>query len=224
MKRILITRPKNQARELVKALESQETEVFVEPIFEIEELEVKKPAQNFSALIITSTNACFALRELQIPKEMPIFIVGKKTAQKLRTLGYNNVILSSENSAQSLTDAVEFYDGQILYLRGEKISFDFAGKYNNICEILVYKVKENESFSSEFLEFCQKNSFDEVLLLSQNSADLFFRLLKRHNLLESFLSAKIVCLSKKILEAASGFGFTKITTFDHNQILKKFYD
>ena len=227
MKTILITRPKNQAQDLAQTLANHNIKTFIEPIFEVEEIKVEKLPQNFSAIIITSINACFILRKFAIPKNTLIFTIGKKTEQKIREAGFDNIILSTKNSAQSLQDQVAQYDGEILYLRGNKISFDFAQYFDKISQITVYQIKESDKFSDEFLKFCQENSpnpFDEILLFSQNSALIFFRLAKEHNLLEYFLDAKIVCLSSKIVETASSLGFSQVAIFDENPILKKFYE
>jgi len=224
MKRILITRPKNQARELVKFLEEQKIKTFVEPLFVVEESEIKKISDEFSAVIITSINACHALLKSGVSKEIKIFTIGKKTAQKIQENGFKNIILSPENSVNSLMDLIKENQGRILYLRGEKISLDLAKEFKNISEIIVYKICENKFFSPQLLEFCQKNSFDEILLFSQNSAEIFYKLAKKHNLLEYFQGCQIVCLSEKILDNVSKFGFKNVKTFSANPILKNFYE
>jgi uroporphyrinogen-III synthase len=224
MKIILITRPKNQAQELVKFFEKQKIKTFVEPLFEVEELAIDKIAGDFSAVIITSINACHALEKSGISKALKIFTIGKKTAQKLQEIGFTNIIYSPENSVNSLLDLIKNYQGQILYLRGEKISLDLAKTFKNISEVIVYKTHENKDFSAELLEFCRTNSFAEILLFSQNSAEIFFKLAKKHNLLEYFQGSQIVCLSEKILNSVSKFGFKNVKTFSANPILKNFYE
>jgi uroporphyrinogen-III synthase len=224
MKRILITRPKSQARDLEKFLQSCKSQVFIEPIFKVENLEFNKITKDFSSIIITSINAFYALEKIALDKGIKIFVVGKKSAQKLQESGFTNVIFSSENSAESLFDLVNKEKGKILYLRGEKISFDFAKKLNSVSETIVYRVIENESFSPEFLQFCRDETFDEILFFSQNSVEIFFKLAKKHNLLEYFKCSKIVGLSNKIIKKAEEFGFKNSETFAANPILKKFYE
>lgn len=134
------------------------------------------------------------------------------------------MVFSTENSAQSLFNFVAKEKGKILYLRGEKISFDFARKLKNITEIIVYRLIENDSFSAEFLQFCRQKTFDEILFFSQNSVEIFFKLAKKHNLLEYFKCSKIVGLSDKILKKAAEFNFENSETFAANATLKKFYE
>lgn len=220
MRNILVTRSPSASAEIARLLENQGFYVSCEPLFTVEKLAVEKISSPISAVIVTSLNACFALENSGISKEIKIFTVGKKTAQELERIGFKNIILSPQNSAESLFDLVKEESGPILYFRGSIISFDFAAKLKNIREILAYKTHEVENFSANF----KKISYDEVLIFSKNSLEIFHKLIARHNLLEYFASAQILCLSDQILDSAKKYGFKKIRTFADNPLLKKFYD
>jgi uroporphyrinogen-III synthase len=220
MKNILITRSFIASAEIIRLLESQEFQIFCEPLFTVEKLAVEKISAPISAIIVTSINACFALDNSGIDRETKIFTTGKKTAQELRRIGFKNIILSPRNSAESLFDLVAQEPGQILYFRGSIISLDFAAKLENVRDILAYKTHEVENFSTDF----KKIPYDEVLIFSKNSLKIFYKLIAKYNLLEYFASAQIVCLSEQILDLAKKFRFKKICTFADNPLLKKFYD
>lgn len=222
--KILVTRPQDQAKQLRDFLQNQQIETFIEPLFAVEKLPITKPNFVFSAIIITSINACFALEKCGFDKNIKIFTIGKKTAQEIAKFGFKNIEYSKENSAQSLSNLIKDFQENILYLRGFEISFDFATEFKNITEITIYKINWHEEFSPQFLQFCQKNKFDEILLFSLKSAENFLKLAKKHNLLEYFSSAKIVVFSEKILRYVANYGFKKIETFASNPILKKFYE
>lgn len=233
MKNVLVTRPKETADEITRLLESGGYNVFVEPLFFVEKLEVApKKSAEISAVIITSANACFALKTSGISKDVKIFAVGKKTAQKLREDGFNNIAVSPKNAAGPLKDLIieTHHDksGLILYFHGSVTSLDFTAELKksgfNARDILAYKTTEHKNFSEDFLNFAAKNSFDEILIFSQNSAEIFFNLAKKHNLLEYFSNARILCLSEKILSCMKNFGFKNLSLFSEIPILKNFYD
>jgi len=223
MKNILIARPQNQAKELAAFLEKRNCKVIIEPIFQVEFCNFAKINFDFAALIITSVNALAALEKINAKKEIKIFTLGKKLSQQLINLGFKNLTIA-ENSAENLFAEIAKFNEKILYLRGEKISFDFAAQFKNISEILTYKIIENQSFSPDFLEFCKKNNFDEILIFSKNSAEIFVNLAKKHNLLAKFINCKMVCLSENICNFIKNFGFENCETFLENQPLKAFYE
>ena len=105
MKNILITRPKDQAREMADLLQRDGFQPFIEPLFSVIKLPlIKKNLPQISAIIITSGNACEAV--INFPKTTKIFSVGKKTTQKLEQAGFKNIIVAPENSAKSLRELI----------------------------------------------------------------------------------------------------------------------
>lgn len=210
MKSALVTRTKNSSAEIIKFLEDRGFHVFCEPLFTVEKLVAKKISTPFSAAIITSSNACLTLENSGVSKETKIFTVGEKTAQELKRCGFQNIILSPRNSAESLFDLVAEESGQILYFRGAMISFDFAAKLKNVEEILAYKTHEVANFSTDF----KKIPYDQVLIFSKNSCEIFHKLITRHNLLEYFANSQILCLSQQILERAKELGFKKLSKIE----------
>jgi uroporphyrinogen-III synthase len=234
MKSVLITRQKNQSQEIAKLFEVQGFTTFIEPLFLVEKIDVKKQifSERFSAAIVTSINACSALNDFSFPKNKKIFAVGKKTAEELRKNGFKNIAVSQENSAASLLDLIiethkEKLDS-ILYFHGSIINLDFEKELKNfgfkVRKILSYKTHESENFSSELLEFSRQKSFDHVLIFSQNSAKIFEKLARKNNLLEYFKASQLVCLSDKIRLDVKNFQFQNPITFDQFPILKNFYD
>lgn len=216
MKNILITRSAKTSAKLIQTLKGRGFNVFCEALFSVEKLTTGIVSTPVSAAIITSLNACSALEYSKIEKETKIFTVGKKTAEELRHLGFNNIILSPQNSAESLFDLVEKEKGKILYFRGSLISFDFAKKSKNIEEIRAYKTHEIEDFSAEFKKLLQEEIFDEVLIFSKNSLEIFHKLITKHNMLEYFTNSQMLCLSQQILKRAKELGFKKISTFQND--------
>lgn len=232
MKNVLITRQKNQSQQLVQLFENQGFKTFVEPLFSLKKITYKKRvfAKN-SALIISSANACEMIFNLNFSKQIKIFSVGKKTAQKLSEFGFKNIAIAKENSALSLQDLIietHQKENPLIYFHGSKISLDFKKNLENfgfkVEKILAYKAFENKNFSADFLKVSKKILFDYVLIFSQNSAKKFCQLAEKNNLVEYFQSPQILCLSPKILEQIQEFGFKNSLIFNQFPILKNFYD
>lgn len=205
MKNLLITRAESSSRQLLRTFDEEDCNFFFEPLFTVEKLPIEKISDEFSAAIITSANACFALEDSKIGKEIKIFTVGIKTADELKKLGFQNIVISPENSAASLFDLIAKESGKLLYFRGSEISFDFAKKLKNLREIIAYKTHAVENFSADF----KKIPYDEVIIFSKNSCEIFCDLISRHNLLEYFSSSQIICPSDEILKKARELGFEK---------------
>jgi uroporphyrinogen-III synthase len=230
IKNILITQDKNRAQNLVENLERSGFLSFLEPLFMVKKLAVSIFEGETFFVIITSANAIPAVIESGISKKIKIYTVGKSTAEKLKKLGFENVIFSSKNSAKDLKDIIlqQEIPAKGLYFRGSVISLDFKVELKKcgfvIEDILSYETIENHSFSENLLEVSKVKNFDYVLIFSQNSAKIFLKLAKKHNLLEYFKKSEILVISKKIIEVFDDFGFTNVKLFASLQSLKKFYD
>ncbi len=210
---ILITRPKDQSQELVKFFRNHNFCTFVEPMYSVEKIDVSRrfsfaESSKFSAVIITSSNACDAVIQAQFPKDIKIFVVGKMTAKRLAKHGFTNLLIPSEESAISLKNLIlETNMNQtkrIAHFHGTVMSLDFQKELKEfgfeVEKILSYQTYEVKDFSQNFLEFSHTNLFDYVLFFSKNSAEIFFKMAEKNNLLEYFRKAQLLCLSENICE------------------------
>ena len=157
MKNILITRSKNRSKKLKEALEDFGYKVFIEPLFSVKKNFISKNlllenVQEISNILISSANAIYILKELNIPKETTIYAVGSSTANKIKKLGYKNVFYPKKSSGLELYKIIiKKLKPQILhYFHGEKISFDFKKKLQKkgfeVKNFEVYKTSEIKNF------------------------------------------------------------------------------
>lgn len=246
MKKILITRSKHNCKALSKFLVAQNFQVFSEPLFKVKKFCDQAYLENINnkfainkslALIITSQNALACLSKIKFDKEILIFAVGKKTAQAINKLGYVNVHYPLQSCADELFKMIINFKFKnhtsLLYLRGEQVSFNFKEmllRYGfKVEELIVYKTIKLQNFSQPFCDEVKKNSFEMVIIFSQKSLELFFLLVKKHNLLEYFVDSYLIGFSDKIVEQAKilaieNLKFKKIEKLSDNRILKKFYE
>lgn len=235
MKNILITRSKSRSKKLKEHLESLGYKVFIEALFSIKKNFLVgdfliKNTEKISNILISSANAIYVLKELKITKETPIYTVGSSTADKIKKLGYNNIHYPQKACGKELYKIIinKLEPKTIHYFHGEKISFDFKTKLQRkgfkIENFEVYKTYEKKSFSKKLCDFNKNNKFEEILIFSQNSLEIFNKICLKHNLLEYFNYPNIICLSNKISINAQKIGFKKTQIFHKNPVLNKFYD
>jgi len=237
LKKILITRSKERSQDLNVFLIKNGYQTFNETLFD--EFDLDFLVEDFSKIkivLITSFYGAKAILKANISKNALIFAVGKFSCQELVKAGYQNIKYPQLASAKNLHDYIlneQFLDKKtsIYYFRGQEIAFDFKTKLEDldykINEIICYKINPKDKFSPELIGFTQQEKFDEVLLYSKNSALIFYKLVKNHNMLEYFKNSKILCISEELadfLRETAGDYFLKIASFDNSKLLKKFYE
>ncbi len=232
--KILIIRSKEQSLKLAKFLENQGFECFLEPIFDVEKLQVKIDNKNVEAIILTSFNAVSGFFLAKIDQNVKIFTLSKKIKEELQKNGYKNIFLSKCENAKSLEKIInlqkENFDknSRILYFCGNFMTKNFAKileKQGFLAEnILSYKISYHQEFSQDFLTFIKKNKFDFVLCYSKNAVKNFNKLIKFHNLVEYFKNCKIIGFSDKIVAEIKKNNFKKFGNFKEIDFLKKFHN
>jgi uroporphyrinogen-III synthase len=217
MKKILLTRPKKLSKKIAKNLAKKNISSLIQPLFSVSQIKYLQPVnQKLQAILITSCSAIFALKKLQIQKDILILAVGNKTALKVKKLGYKDVIFANNSAVLLLNLALEKLSrnsGLILYLSGEKITLNLAEELKNRSfltqRIVVYKTIECQEFSLETIEEITNKNISEVWIYSKNSLEIFYKLAQKHNLLGCLNKIKILCLSQEIANLANELGFLK---------------
>lgn len=215
--KILVTRPQIDSLKLAKQLKSHNHQTIIQPLFAVKKLPQLSPLTNqeIQAILISSAHAVFALKKLAIKKSVLILAIGKKTAQTIKDLGYKNVI-SANNSADSLLKLaikkLSADNGLVIYLCGEIITLDLTAQLQQkkflTEKIVVYKTNPTKKLNEETIQAIKNHEIDAALIYSENSALIFYQLLKQHNLLEYLGQIKLLCLSKKILNYTTTLGFS----------------
>jgi len=229
MKNILVTRDRNKSQHIETAMAIEGCKLLFEPLFEVQKLPLK--VSKYKAAIITSSNAADSLIDADFDPKTIIYSVGKSSAQNLIKAGFENVIYASQPNAKSLKSLIIEQHNKseaIFYPHGTNITLDFAEELGalgfNIEKVQSYEVHENLKFSSELLNFAKQDIFDEVLIFSKNSGKIFYELCLKHNLLEYFMDAQLLCLSEEIADEMKRFGFKNSVSFEKIPSLKKIYD
>jgi putative DNA primase/helicase len=133
---------------------------------------------------------------------------------------YAKILIATNNLPATNDKSIGFYRRWLIV--------DFKNKLKKkgfeIKDFEVYKTCEIKKFTKALISFNKNNKFEEILIFSQNSLEIFNRMTKKHNLVEYFNYSNIICLSKKIAKNAQKIGFKKTQIFHKNPVLNKFYD
>ncbi|MCE3255132.1 MAG: uroporphyrinogen-III synthase [Rickettsiaceae bacterium] len=203
--KILLTRPVKSSQKIAKILTEKNLSFLIQPLFSIIKNKNLEPlSQMPQAVLITSSNAVFALKKLGIKKDILILVVGKKTADSIKKTGYKNVVFAN-NSATSLLELAKEKlsknSAEILYLSGSIITIDLAQELlqqnYSAKRIIVYGTKEVEEFSKESIDEIGSGNITEVWIYSKNSEKIFYKLAEQHNLLGPLKRVKILYLPGK---------------------------
>ncbi|MDA9818342.1 uroporphyrinogen-III synthase [Flavobacteriaceae bacterium] len=216
---ILITRPKKQANSITKKLIKLGHKVLVDSLLEIHTQQnsniiIPKP----QAFVITSANAINFIAKIDLNHQVKFFTIGQRTASEVQKIGFKNIKIA-DNSVISLRNSLlaetKKENGAIIYFAGDIITYDlekFFQKQNfNFKTILAYKTTPIQDFKKETIEAIKIRKIKTVLIYSNRTAEIFWYLLKKNNLLEIAQKLQIQCLSQKIAKFFLDRRFQKVS-------------
>jgi len=128
--RILLTRPQADAERTAAALRARGHEVIVAPLLDIAIVpNAELGGGPWAAILVTSANAVRAVaghRRRDALRGVPVFTVGRHTAQDMRAAGFADVTSADGNvtDLENLVAARMTPGARLLYLAGEERSGD----------------------------------------------------------------------------------------------------
>jgi uroporphyrinogen-III synthase len=216
--RLLLTRPEPDAQRTAAALRARGHEAVIAPLLRIEaQIDVQIGEGPWGAILVTSANAgpaiAFHERSPQL-RALPVFAVGRRSAQTMTAAGFNNV----KHSDGDVSDLVSFVVAQmtpaapLLYLAGEELSGDLAGELRGrgfAVEIaVVYRTIAMAHLPPEASELLTDQG--GVLHFSRRSAEAFLEAAQAMNLLAAALRPIHYCLSPRVAEPLMRAGATDV--------------
>ena len=223
---ILITRDINNANKLAYQLKEKGFSYLIYPLFKVLYLKANifnKIITNIfkpQSVIITSSNALEYFYSLNFPKNIKIFAVAQNTANNLKGVGYNNIIIAN-NASKVLAKIISSNPNKrqkILYLSGEIISHDICQSLTEsglkAKRIIAYKISEQQCLSSEIITKIRNNNINHITIYSNNTANILKRLLGKYTLLKYCRTINLLCFSQDIIEYCQEIGFSKCSNIE----------
>ena len=194
--KILITRPLDESMNLAKKIVKLGHQPIISPLLEIELFQNIdfESFNKYDGIIISSKNALKAID--QADKNLKLFIVGERTTQFAKTLGFLNSICAGANIIE-LKETMQQYNN-LLYLSGVDISDSLNSLEKKIDRLEVYQAQRIESASNNFLDFIKLDGLRLCLLFSKRTAQIFIDFIKEYKLESYCKNIMTLSLSERI--------------------------
>jgi uroporphyrinogen-III synthase len=214
--RFLLTRPEADAERTAASLRARGHEVIVAPLLRIETLSDADLGDGpWAAILVTSANAVRAIAVHRRRDELcsvPVFTVGERSAQAMRTAGFTDVSSAdgNVNDLAFLIAAQMKPTAPLLYLAGEERSGDLAGELRAqhfaVHTALVYRAVVAEKLPRHADEALAAG-IDGVLHFSRRSAEAYVDAARGSGLLADALTGPAqFCLSARVAEPLAQAG------------------
>lgn len=206
---IWVTRPFEDAGRLRAQLIAQGHEVTLEPLLRIEHLDDEPiELEDAQALIATSRNALRALAgrpEEEACKSMPLFVVGRGTAQAAEAMGFETVIEGPSTASALLgliLNVANINDGALVHLSAENVAYNLCEELRllgyHVFQPILYRAIQTDTLNDILLHNIKNRRIEGVMLLSGRTADAYVSIMKRDDLLPFARSMTHFCLSDAI--------------------------
>ncbi|MAT88894.1 MAG: hypothetical protein CL532_10190 [Aestuariivita sp.] len=210
---ILLTRPQSGSERFCAILRNHipEAEILISPLIDIEYICEPPRLSDYGGLVFTSFHGVGLFKNHNVPKNMPCFAVGPRTAEAASDAGF--LVKASDGDAAALVKMILSYPylGKLLHVRGEHSRGDVAkilSENGRLCESIVVYKQTAKPLSSHVIQYITERKPLILPLFSPRTAIL---------LLEQIIPAPgshIVAMSKSIAEPFYKFNQLRVTVVD----------
>lgn len=219
--RLLLTRPQPDAERTAAALRARGHDVLTMPLMRIEPIaDADIGAGPWGAVIATSANACRVIaahKNIAALRGLPLFAVGRRTAQAAEAAGFSAVI-SADGALDALAALVigRITDKSLplLYLAGADRAGDLAGALAarglRVHTVVVYRAIMETQIPPTLYARLQAGEIDGVLHFSARSVQAFLAAVTAAGLLPRTLKIQHYCLSAQVAAPLAAAGAVDI--------------
>ena len=222
---ILLTRPLEDSKELILRFSSLGHKVSRLPVIKVEPLEYDEPDYvQFKGVIFTSSNAIKNLNLNRVDKKIECYCVGSATEKAAKLKGFQKII-SAEGNVNNLKELVlQNFDpknGSLLYVSGEVVSSrldkDLISEGYSLKRLINYTVSSTQEIKEEFRAQLKASIPDIIYVYSENSAKSLLNLLKKYDLLDSWMDTNLMCMGEKASAILNEIKWKKIFLFNSGE-------
>ena len=212
---LLLTRPELDAERTAIALRARGHAVIIAPLLHIEALtDAPLDAGPWAAILVTSANAAHGIAAHGRHKALcgvPVFAVGRRSAEAMRTAGFTDVISADGD----VSDLVGLVAGRaktgapMLYLAGADRAGDLAGDLSklgmSVNTVMIYRVVAASALAPTAAD-ALAGGIDGVLHFSHRSAETYLKAARNTGVLAQALKPAHYCLSAHVAEPLAHAG------------------
>ena len=218
--RILVTRPRDDADDLVAALTARGHEVLREPLLTItprEPVDWPLGHERAQALLVTSANGVRAFARADPRRDLPVYAVGAASAAAADGLGFRAVV-SADGNVDDLAALVrrrlDPAGGPLLHPAAAKPAGDLKGalaaKGFDVLRAVLYDARPAEALSPESTRAVNEGSIDAVTLFSPRTASAFASLIAAAGLAPACSRIVALCLSPAVAAEIAGLAWRRV--------------
>ena len=162
------------------------------------------------------------LKELiKVDKKIECYCVGSATEKVAKLNGFQNII-SAEGNVNNLKELIlqnfDSKNGSLLYVSGEVVSSrldkDLISEGYSLKRLINYTVSSTLEIKEEFRAELKKSIPDIIYVYSENSAKSLLNLLKKYDLLDSWMDTNLMCMGEKSSSILNEIKWKKIFLFN----------
>ena len=218
--RLLLTRPREDAEELVGLLADLGIETLVEPLMSIRDRDAPAPdLTGVQAILATSANGVRALARRSDDQGLPVYAVGDATARAARAAGYG-LVESAQGTVEDLARLVaarlDAGAGALLHVAGETMAGDLGGLITGAGfayrRHVLYEAAPAERFTEAAARAIVRGEVDGVVFFSPRTAAIFVSLVASQELTEAGPGMVAYCLSPAVAERARLMTWRRVVT------------
>ncbi len=216
--RVLITRPREAAEAVAKALAARGVESMIEPLLDI----TYRPAGDLDldgvqAILLTSANGARALARATGRRDLSLLAVGEATAAAAEVAGFRDVEAAGGDVAalaELAAAGLEPGSGPVVHVSGSVVCGDLAGRLGalgfTVRRAVLYEARPAEALSEAAAAALSQGAIDAVLLFSPRTAKAFVRLAKRAGVAGALGRVRALCLSASVADEARAVGWRAV--------------
>ncbi len=218
MRRALVTRPREDAEGVARALAERGIEPVIEPLLRIVPLpDVRLDLDGVQAVLATSANGVRALAAATPERGLPVLAVGEASARCARAFGFDSVE-SAGGDADALVALVrrrlDPRRGALIHAAGTAVAGDISGALGaagyEVRRAVLYAAQAAEALSPTLRDALLNHTMEMALFFSPRTAATFARLVDRAGLQGTCAAISAYCLSPAVAERLGGLAWRRL--------------
>ena len=160
----------------------------------------------------------------RVDKKIECYCVGSATEKVAKLNGFQNII-SAEGNVNNLKELIlqnfDSKNGSLLYVSGEIVSSrldkDLISEGYSLKRLINYTVSSTQEIKEEFRAQLKASIPDIIYVYSENSAKSLLNLLKKYDLLDSWMDTNLMCMGEKASAILNEIKWKKIFLFNSGE-------
>jgi len=218
----LVTRPREDAQALARALAARGIEAVLEPLLTIRPKPgvaslLAKELGGVQALLFTSANGARVFAAACTERKLPVFTVGDATSQAAKAAGFVHVESAQGDVAALARLAAARLkpgDGPLLHPASSDVAGDLVGALAkagfDLRRAAIYESIPADALSAEAAALIKRGEIDAALFFSPRTAGCFVRLAAKAGLTDSLGRTVAFALSAEVARALRDMAWRRI--------------